>query len=337
MTIEGWHEAKSPDQLLQPGKALHVFLSSVAGVGEPPDNGRKFYDWITNEATPDLSGLEYAVFGLGSTAGHSAYFNVIGKSLDTRLEELGASRVLEIGLGDDGDCIEDDFDNWMESFDTMLKSGDSAAEGDDGIVSEEVIDVAAGAVDTQQQREQLQKHDTMHHDVETEDEFPRVSCPGIALTEDDMRMTSRKYPTIQLRARESEMVRKHLFHLNGTTDQFYTDGTGQLDVIGNKVLGVEAGESAMHEMKVILRDYSKTHTEMEYETGDHLVIFPQNSQCIIDAYLDLLDVDRHAIIAQEGQPDSYPFPKVSMIDTVKRFCEVTSISHREPGSILCRA
>ena len=93
----------------------------------------------------------------------------------------------------------------------------------------------------------------------------------------------------------------------------------------------------MHEMKVILRDYSKTHTEMEYETGDHLVIFPQNSQCIIDAYLDLLDVDRHAIIAQEGQPDSYPFPKVSMIDTVKRFCEVTSISHREPGSILCRA
>jgi hypothetical protein len=41
-----------------------------------------------------------------------------------------------------------------------------------------------------------------------------------------------------------------------------------------------------------------------------LVVYPQNSQCIVKAYLDMLDVDGNAII-DEGQPDSYPFPKVS--------------------------
>ena len=122
-------------------------------------------------------------------------------------------------------------------------------------------------------------------------------------------MISKKFPTILLRPRESDLVRKHLFHLQGTTDQFYADGTGKLDVISNKLLGIEAGESGIHEMKVVLRDH-ELRMSMEYETGDHVVIYPQNSQCLVEALLDTLDVDRHAVVAEEGQPDSYPFPKV---------------------------
>jgi sulfite reductase alpha subunit-like flavoprotein len=76
-----------------------------------------------------------------------------------------------------------------------------------------------------------------------------------------------------------------------------------LDVIGNKLLGVDAGETGIHELKLAT-------PHMTYETGDHLVMYPQNSQCIVEAYLDILDVDRHAIIAEDGQPMSYPFPKV---------------------------
>lgn len=333
--------------MLEPQKALHVFLTSVAGVGEPPgkytvifysilhcftfgqrltrlcwlvvlylsstDNGREFYEYIMNKTSTDdnnsLSGLEYAVFGLGSTAGHAAYFNVIGKSLDRRLEELGASRIMEIGLGDDGDCIEDDFDNWLDGFMKLLKEND-AVEGEQVNV-EEVIDDAASAMDFVQQREQIQLHEVRHHSDEVSSEHKTIDkftiqCPG-ASSKDGTRMKSNKFPTLTLLPKSKDInsvaAHKHLFHLNKTPNQFYTDGTVSLGVIGNKLLGVDAGESAIHELKLAAPNVT-------YTTGDHLVVYPQNSQCIVKAYLDMLDVDGNAII-DEGQPDSYPFPKVS--------------------------
>lgn len=326
ITVEGWHETKSPDQLLKPGQALHVFLSSVAGVGEPPDNGRAFYNWIMNttskddnaeeskmESTPDLTGLEYAVFGLGNHAGHAAYYNAIGKSLDKRLEELGASRVMEIGLGDDGDCIEDDFDNWLASFMKTLEESGSEEAVNEGVGEKEE---ELSGIDNQQKIKHSETDTTSHQsnvtiNGETEAE-PRVSCPGVALSQDGTRTTSKKYPMLKLATRVSDTVRKSLFHLQGTPEQFYAEETVKLDVISNKILGIDAGESGIHEMKVVLRDRT-LQKEMKYETGDHLVIYPKNSQCIVDAFCDLLDVDRHAIIGGKGQPDSYPFPKVRII------------------------
>eukprot|EP00804_Cyclotella_cryptica_P019785 CCRYP_009675-RA/>CCRYP_009675-RA protein AED:0.30 eAED:0.30 QI:244/1/1/1/1/1/6/966/690 len=305
LSISEWKDA-APEELLEPKKALHVFLTSVAGVGEPPDNGREFYNWIMSKSDSSLSGLEYAVFGLGSSAGHAAYYNVIGKSLDKRLEELGASRVLEIGLGDDGDCIEDDFDSWMEGFVNLLKekTPDDGESRDVGV--EDVIDDEAGKMDVVQQREQLQLHQIRHGSESSEMkerlEEAKVKCPGVALSDDEMRMTSNKFPSLKLRPRESELVRKHLFHLNESPDQFYADGTVRFDVIGNKLLGVDAGETGIHELKL-------ANPQMTYETGDHLVVYPQNSQCIVEAYLDMLDVDRHAIIAEDGQPITYQYPK----------------------------
>jgi sulfite reductase alpha subunit-like flavoprotein len=76
-------------------------------------------------------------------------------------------------------------------------------------------------------------------------------------------------------------------------------------------LGVEAGESGIHELKLAAPNVT-------YTTGDHLVVYPQNSQCIVEAYLDMLDVEGHAVI-NEGQPDSYPFPMVSQVPTWVQF------------------
>ncbi|KAL7486275.1 hypothetical protein ACHAW6_011863 [Cyclotella cf. meneghiniana] len=270
------------------------------------DNGREFYNWIMNNSETNLNGMEYAVFGLGSSAAHAAYYNVIGKSLDKRLEELGASRVMEIGLGDDGDCIEDDFDNWMEGFLNLLREKTFDDGEKEDVVLEDVIDDAAGKMDVIQQREQLQLHQIRHNSESSawKDglEDVRIKCPGVALSNDEMRMISNKFPSLVLRPRESELARKDLFHLNQLPDQFYAYGTMSLDVIGNKILGVDAGETGIHELKLATPN-------MTYETGDHLVVYPQNSQCIVEAYLDMLDVDRHAIIAEHGQPISYPFPK----------------------------
>jgi len=309
ISLSEFREVK-PDQMLEPNKALHIFLTSVAGVGEPPDNGREFYEYIMDKSNKNnLSGLEYAVFGLGSTAGHAAYFNVIGKSLDQRLEELGASRIMEIGLGDDGDCIEDDFDNWQDKLMTLLKKN-SASDCDDveqNVGAEEVIDNAASAIDVVQQREQMQLHEAKHSDdLSSNNTFTDdlvIKCPG-ALSEDGTRFKSNKFQTLALlpKSKENNLARhKHLFHLNNTSNQFYAEGTDSFSVIGNELLGVEAGESGIHELKL-------ASPNVTYTTGDHLVVYPQNSQCIVEAYLNMLNVDGNAVI-DENQPDSYPFPK----------------------------
>ncbi|XP_059054376.1 NADPH--cytochrome P450 reductase isoform X2 [Achroia grisella] len=58
--------------------------------------------------------LRYMVFGLGNKT--YEHYNAVAIYLDKRLEELGASRVYELGLGDDDANIEDDFITWKDKF-----------------------------------------------------------------------------------------------------------------------------------------------------------------------------------------------------------------------------
>ncbi len=44
----------------------------------------------------------------------------MGKFVDVKLEELGAKRVHELGLGDDDANLEDDFITWKEAFRTSV-------------------------------------------------------------------------------------------------------------------------------------------------------------------------------------------------------------------------
>jgi len=269
-------------------------MTSVAGVGEPPDNGKKFYNWIMNN-NPALNGLDYCVFGLGSTAGHMPYYNVIGKNLDKRLEELGASRVLEIGLGDDGDCIEDDFDNWSANLMELLEEDAPAVEE---------IDKADEVALTQEEA----LVETSKSTTAQERDSPRIKCPGVALAADETRMISNKYPTLNLVPRKTNVVRHHVFKKDGSIPKsFYSDRTLKFDVISNKAAEISGGESGMNEMEVILNRHS-SNKMCNYEAGDHFVVYPVNSQCVVEALLDHLDVDRHAIIEIQGQPESYPFP-----------------------------
>ncbi|XP_050345279.1 NADPH--cytochrome P450 reductase isoform X1 [Nymphalis io] len=92
--------------------SLAVFCLATYGEGDPTDNALDFMEWLKNDQ--DLSGLNYAVFGLGNKT--YEHYNAVAIYVDKRLEELGATRVYEIGLGDDDANIEDDFITWKEKF-----------------------------------------------------------------------------------------------------------------------------------------------------------------------------------------------------------------------------
>ena len=80
------------------------------------------------ETKERLIGLKYAVFALGSTQYPS--FCAFGKNIDKTLHDLGALRVLPIGLGDDLRGQELTFQNWgqecfkksSQSFDIIIDS-----------------------------------------------------------------------------------------------------------------------------------------------------------------------------------------------------------------------
>ncbi|XP_058794081.1 NADPH--cytochrome P450 reductase [Phymastichus coffea] len=93
--------------------SLAVFCLATYGEGDPTDNAMEFVDWLKNDDA-DLNGLNYAVFGLGNKT--YEHYNEVALYVDHRLEQLGANRVVECGLGDDDANIEDDFITWKDKF-----------------------------------------------------------------------------------------------------------------------------------------------------------------------------------------------------------------------------
>lgn len=77
-----------------------LIVSSTWGEGDPPDNAVDFWNNLSGGDHPRLEQMRFAVLGLGD----SDYldFCALGKRFDTRLEQLGATR-----MAPRGDCDTD--------------------------------------------------------------------------------------------------------------------------------------------------------------------------------------------------------------------------------------
>ena len=89
-----------------------LFVTSTAGQGEPPQNGRTFFKSLNAAALRGdqlLTKVCFSVFAMGDShywprPEDAHYYNKPGKDLDSRLEKLGAERFADLGLGDDQDA-----------------------------------------------------------------------------------------------------------------------------------------------------------------------------------------------------------------------------------------
>lgn len=137
-----------PEDLPKVRRAVLV-VSTYEG-GGPPQDAKFFVQWL-KEALHDwrvdkkiLSGLLYAVFGLGNSV-YADNYNACARTLDQSLRGLGARRFAPLTLGDGnvaregGGTLESDFEAWSDrvfkTYGALRSSGTSAKAVDDMVAS----------------------------------------------------------------------------------------------------------------------------------------------------------------------------------------------------------
>ena len=93
-----------------------LLVTSTFGDGGPPDNGADFWGRLAAPDAPQLREIRYAVLGIGDRA--YAAFCGHAKSLDRRMAELGAAKLLDPA---DNEAYEDEpMQRWAEVVTGLL-------------------------------------------------------------------------------------------------------------------------------------------------------------------------------------------------------------------------
>ncbi|SGZ56903.1 CIC11C00000001684 [Sungouiella intermedia] len=97
-----------------------ILVSSTAGQGEIPNNGKAFWDELKNAQDLDLSSVKFSCFGLGDSKywprkEDKHYYNKPAQDLYSKFKLYGGVELADLGLGDDQDPdgFSTGFDEWI--------------------------------------------------------------------------------------------------------------------------------------------------------------------------------------------------------------------------------
>lgn len=95
------------------GKTV-VFFIATCGQGAMPQNGKQFFKELSARTEPFRAGTRFMVFGLGDSSYY--FFAKAAKDVEKRMEELGAKKIINLGLGDDSadEGLESGLHDWLD-------------------------------------------------------------------------------------------------------------------------------------------------------------------------------------------------------------------------------
>lgn len=178
-----------PEQLAD--ETFAVFLVATFGEGDPTDNAAAFQDWLMEQEVGlcNLEQVTFAVFALGNR--QYEHYCAVGRRFDTRFEELGGTRLLALGEGDDDGSLEDDYTAWKEkfwaraheTFQTKTEPLDASAAAAAFQPSWEVEWLEGGIEQQQQRPPQVaeRKSDIEDEDEEEDDAKLRLENDGVEM------------------------------------------------------------------------------------------------------------------------------------------------------------
>lgn len=109
-----------------------LVVASTTGNGEAPENASRFVRYIKRKTTVEsmpFRHVAYAVLGLGDT--NYDQFCATGKTIDTKLKQLGGERIRDLACADEGTGLEQVVDPWVEGiFEVVTNACKEAGSGD---------------------------------------------------------------------------------------------------------------------------------------------------------------------------------------------------------------
>jgi NADPH-ferrihemoprotein reductase len=291
-----------------------IFLSATYGEGEAPDNATNFANQIKlitgikdlhhltihqqESIEPSLKDLDFCVFGLGNK--QYDHYNAMGKFLDAALEMLGASRIVPLGLGNDDEDLEADFENWRENqLWPALKKKYNV--------------IPSSSLSTNSKKSILPDcpYEVIFHEEKD------ALMPNYDLLPEQIHSSSRHYftafdcPVTLVRELRSEADPGSTVHV-------------EIDISLARHLGTNAPTS---------------NNPLTYTTADNLAILPVNESSVVEHVAERLGYDLDTIFSVRSSSHhewhGAPFPMPCTVrECLTRYCDLTSPPRRSDLKLL---
>ncbi|KAM5580970.1 NADPH-dependent diflavin oxidoreductase 1 [Rosa sericea] len=272
-----------------PQEGAVIFVVSTTGQGDTPDSMKGFWKYLLqrNLSRQWLEGLNYAVFGLGDSGYQK--FNFVAKKLDRRLLDLGATPIVERGLGDDQhpSGYEAALDPWMTSLWNMLNTINSKyfPSGPDFLIPYENLITQP-------------KIRIMYHDI---DKVDSQLSTGSDLNHIELQIE---------RARKMSAVK-------------YSLDKNRPDCILKLVKNQPLTKSSSKDKEVHHFEFEFVSSAIEYEVGDVLEILPSQNPAAVDAFLLRCNLDPEAFITVHPLETENQLLDTHVPIKLKKFVELT--------------
>mmetsp|Transcript_25362 Transcript_25362/g.35102 ORF Transcript_25362/g.35102 Transcript_25362/m.35102 type:complete len:673 (+) Transcript_25362:329-2347(+) len=266
-----------------------IFCMATYGEGEPTDNARAFFEWIKETEEEEIcSDLKFSVFGLGNKT--YEHYNYMGKEVDTKLEAMGGQRVYPLGMGDDDASLEEDFDKWKRDLWAPL----CAAAG---------LEASEPRNIKKQRRYEMSIHEPQ---------------PG-------GKVTSHHFQTSYELEKSGDYLSpsEALFAANHKLYKIYDAKNPYLGkvVAHRELLSPESDRSCLHlEVELIKNFY------LRYQPGDHIGVFPENENELVEYVAQRLQVDLEQVIklSPAGKSKATPLGPFTVRRALRSYADLTA-------------